>query len=270
MSINRPLRILHLEDEPDFSNLVQSLLEKEGLKAELTLVSTREEFEKALSTDEFDLILADYLLPSCNGLEALSLARMSCPQKPFLLVSGTISDHAAIESLKAGATDYVLKMLPERLVPAIRRAAEEAEERRQRRRIETELVRREKYFRTLTENALDIVTVLSKESVFLYNSPSIERVLGHDPKNLTGKIAFDFVHADDLPRVWEGFATGLQHPERTIKLEFRFRHADGSWRYLEAVGQNRLGEEIAAIVVNSRDITDRKTAEECLRESEKQ
>jgi PAS domain S-box-containing protein len=271
MSINKPLRILHLEDEPDFADLVRSLLAKEGLKAELTLVATREEFEKALSKDDFDLILADYLLPSCNGLEALSLARKSCPQKPFLLVSGTIGDQAAIESLKAGATDYVLKMLPERLIPAIRRAAEEAEEKRQRRRIETELVRREKYFRTLTENALDIVTVLSKEGAFLYNSPSVQRVLGHDPKNLNGKIAFDFVHPDDVAHVQEGFETGLQHPERTITLEFRFHHEDGTWRYLEAVGQNRLGEpDIAAVVVNSRDITDRKSAEESLREGEKQ
>ena len=271
MSINKPLRILHLEDEPDFSDLVRSLLEKDGLKVDLTLVATREEFEQALLKDDFDLILADYLLPSCNGLEALSIARKTCPQKPFLLVSGTIGDQAAIESLKAGATDYVLKMLPERLVPAIRRAAEEAEERRQRRRIETELVRREKYFRTLTENALDIVTVLSIDGAFLYNSPSVQRVLGHDPKNLTGKISFDFVHPDDIAHVREGFETGLQHPERPITLEFRFRHADGTWRYLEAVGQNRLGEpDIAAIVVNSRDITDRKTAEQCLRESEKQ
>jgi len=271
MSINKPLRILHLEDEPDFSDLVRSLLEKEGLKAELTLVSTRQEFERALSNDQFDLILADYLLPSYNGLEALTLAQKSCPQKPFLLVSGTIGDQAAIESLKAGATDYVLKMLPERLVPAIRRAAEEAEEKRQRRRVETELVRREKYFRTLTENALDIVTVLSKEAVFLYNSPSVERVLGYDPKHLTGKFAFDFVHPEDIARVRVGFETGLKHPERTITLEFRFRHSDGAWRYLEAVGQNRLAEpEIAAVVINSRDITDRKRAEESLRESETQ
>jgi PAS domain S-box-containing protein len=271
MSINKPLRILHLEDEPDFADLVRSLLAKEGLKADLTLVATREEFEEALTKDEFDLILADYLLPSCNGLEALGLARKTCPQKPFLLVSGTIGDQAAIESLRAGATDYVLKMLPDRLVPAIRRAVEEAEERRQRRRIETELVRREKYFRTLTENALDIVTVLSKEGGFLYNSPSVQRVLGHDPKNLIGKVAFDLVHPEDVAHVREGFETGLQHPERTITLEFRFRHADGTWRYLEAVGQNRLEEpHIAAVVVNSREITDRKKTEESLRESEKQ
>src|SRR3954470_11706551 len=156
MSKNKSLRILHLEDEPDFSDLVRALLQKEGLKAELTLVTSRKEFERALSEEDFDLILADYLLPSYNGLDALSAARKTCPQKPFLIVSGTIGDQAAIESLKAGATDYVLKMLPERLVPAIRRAAEEAEEKRQRRKVETELVRREKYFRSLTENALDI------------------------------------------------------------------------------------------------------------------
>lgn len=271
MSINKPLRILHLEDEPDFSDLVQSLLEKEGLKSEFTLVATREEFEKALVGQDFDLILADYLLPSYNGLEALSMVRRSCPEKPFLLVSGTIGDQAAIESLKAGATDYVLKMLPERLVPAIRRAAEEAEEKRQRRRVETELVRREKYFRTLTENALDIVTVLSKEATFLYNSPSVQRVLGYDPKNLTGKIAFNFVHPEDVDRVRQGFEMGLLNPERAITLEFRFQHSDGTWRYLEAVGQNRLAEpEIAAVVINSRDITDRKEAEESLREGEKQ
>src|SRR5437660_196112 len=115
MSKNKPLRILHLEDEPDFSDLVRSLLEKEGLDAELTLVATREEFKKALAKGEFDLILADYLLPSYDGLEALNAAQEICPQKPFLIVSGTIGDQAAIESLKAGATDYVLKMLPERL-----------------------------------------------------------------------------------------------------------------------------------------------------------
>src|SRR6266404_9041632 len=231
-SMKKPLRILHLEDDPDFSALVRALLEREAIPVELCVVSTRADFEKALSGGNFDVILADYLLPEYNGIEALRCARTKCPQKPFLLVSGTIGDQAAIESLKAGATDYVLKMLPERLIPAIRRAAEEAEEKRQRRRIETELVRREKYFRTLTENALDIVTVLSKEGAFLYNSPSVQRVLGHDPKNLNGKIAFDFVHPDDVAHVREGFETGLQHPERTITLEFRFHHEDGTWRYL--------------------------------------
>src|SRR5438105_9175707 len=164
--MTKRLRILHLEDDPDFSALVRALLEKEAIAAELEGVSTRSDFEAALAGGNFDIILADYLLPEYNGIEALRCARQQCPQIPFLLVSGTIGEQAAIESLKSGATDYVLKILPERLVPAIRRAAEEAKERAQLRKVETELIRREKYFRTLTENALDVVTVINREGRF--------------------------------------------------------------------------------------------------------
>jgi len=115
--MNKRLRILHLEDEPDFSNLVQSLLANEGFEADLVLVSSRPEFEAALAQDDFDIILADYMLPAYDGLQALKFARQTCPQTPVLLVSGTIGEQAAIESLRAGATDYVLKMWPERLAP---------------------------------------------------------------------------------------------------------------------------------------------------------
>ena len=145
--MNQRLRILHLEDEPDFCDLVHSLLEKEGLDNELAIACTRAEFEQAVERQDFDLILADYHLPDYDGTAALKLAKEKCPQIPFLLVSGTIGEQAAIESLKAGATDYVLKMWPDRLAPAVRRAVEEAEEKRTRRRVETELIQRERHFR---------------------------------------------------------------------------------------------------------------------------
>ena len=89
--------------------------------------------------------------------------REKYPHLPFILVSGTIGEQAAIESLKAGATDYLLKQNPDRLPSAVRRAVQEAEERARRREAETELVRREKYFRTLTENSLDVLVILSRE-----------------------------------------------------------------------------------------------------------
>ena len=145
--MNERLRILHLEDEPDFSDLVHSLLEKEGLDSELSVVSCRAEFEQAVERQDFDLILADYHLPDYDGTAALKLAKQKCPEVPFLLVSGTIGEQAAIESLKAGATDYVLKMWPDRLAPAVRRAVQEAEEKKQRRKIETELIQRERHLR---------------------------------------------------------------------------------------------------------------------------
>lgn len=269
--MRKPLRILHLEDDPDYRDLVHSLLEKEGFEVESVLAGNRAEFEAALEPDRFDIILADYLLPAYSGLEALCAARQRCPETPFLLVSGTIGEQAAIESLRTGATDYVLKHWPERLVPAVTRAVQEAEERRQRRRIETELTRREKHFRALTENALDVLTILSPGGLFLYNSPSVTRVTGYEPKDLTGQSAFGLIHPEDLPRVLQGFDRGLRHPDQTVTLEFRFRHRDGSWRYLEAVGQSRLDDkEIAGIVVNSRDVSDRKRAETELLQSEQQ
>ena len=268
--MNRPLRILHLEDDPDYCDLVRSLLAKEGFEVEVVLVKNRAEFEAALVAEKFDIILADYMLPSYNGLEALRAAREKCPETPLLLVSGTIGELAAIESFKSGATDYVLKQWPERLVPTVRRAVEEAEERKRRRQVETELVRREKHFRALTENALDILSILDHQGAFTYNSPSLRRVMGYEPKDLAGQSAFALIHPEDLPSVLKGFDYGLKNPDRTVTLDFRFRHRDGSWRHLEAVGQSRMDDpEIAGVVVNSRDISDRKQMEAGLRESEK-
>ena len=211
--MNRPLRILHLEDEPDYSDLVRSMLEKEGVQFELVLVSNQADFEAALAGQKADVILADYMLPDYDGIQALKAVRARDLETPFLLVSGTLGEQAAIESLRCGATDYVLKHWPERLVPSIIRAVREAEERSQRRRIETELVRREKYFRTLTENALDIVTCLNGEGLFLYNSPSVGRVLGYEPKDLAGQSIFSFVHSEALPDVSRAFEYALKHPD---------------------------------------------------------
>ena len=271
MSMKKDLRILHLEDDPDFSDLVQSLLEQEGFEVDRQLVHNLADLEAALSAREFDAVLADYMLPTCNGLEALQCARQKCPDIPFLLVSGTIGEQAAIQSLKSGATDYVLKLWPERLGPAVRRAVQEADEKRQRQRVETELVRREKYFRTLTENALDIVTVLNRGGLYLYNSPSVEGVLGYGPAELIGRDAFSFIHPDDSGVVRGAFEQACKNPDRPVRVEFRFRHQDGSWRYLEGVGQSYLEDPaIGGVVINSRDISDRKRAELELRASENQ
>ena len=269
--MNKRLYILHLEDEPDFAELVRSMIEQDDLGAEVKQVNTRETFEAALETDSFDVILSDFHLPSFTGLDALAIVKKKCPHTPFILISGTIGEQAAIESLKAGATDYLLKQQPERLASAIRRAVEEAEERAKRHEAEIELARREKYFRTLTENSLDILSILSQQGNFLYVSPSIEHVLGYTPEELRGQNAFAHVHPEDLPRALEALQSGIDHPDRTFKVQLRYQRKDGEWRQLETVGRNRLQDpETTGIVINSRDVTDRWRAEEDVRSSEKQ
>ena len=269
--MSKPLRILHLEDDPDFAELVRTLLQQDKLEAELKRVVTRAEFEAALDSEEFDVILSDFRLPRFTGLEALAFVRKEYPDAPFILLSGTIGEHAAIDSLKAGATDYVLKHNPERLASAVRRAAQEAVERAKRRQVETELVRREKYFRTLTENSLDILCILSREGQFLYASPSIERVLGLSPEELHGTDSFLRVHPEDLALVRGTLQEAIENPDRTAKVQFRYQQKDGTWKRMELIGQNRLSDpDIGGLVTNWRDVTDRWRAEEELRRSEKQ
>src|SRR5256885_63843 len=134
--MNFPLRVLHLEDDARDTELVQAALEGEGIQSELTRVERDEDFLAALKLRRFDLILADYTLPSFDGLSALRIAQQHLPDVPFIFVSGTLGEDVAIEALKTGATDYVLKTRLARLGPAVNRALSEARERADRKRAE--------------------------------------------------------------------------------------------------------------------------------------
>src|SRR5688572_28765745 len=123
----RPLRLLLLEDNPDDAFLIGRKLATELSHGKVTHVTTKAEFSAALKAGGWDLILSDYMLRAFDGLSALALARELSPNVPFLFLSGMVGDEVAVESLKAGATDYVLKDRPARLVPAIERALKEAE-----------------------------------------------------------------------------------------------------------------------------------------------
>jgi DNA-binding NtrC family response regulator len=144
--MNRPLHILHLEDEPDFAELVSTMLLEDSLSVKISRVGDKKAYVEALEAEKYDLILSDYHLPSFTGLDALALAKKKCPETPFILISGTIGETAAVESLKAGATDYLLKQKPERLPSAVRRAVEEAAERVKLRETEAELARGKNIF----------------------------------------------------------------------------------------------------------------------------
>src|SRR5215813_4138073 len=133
---NSPLRILHLEDDRSDAELVQAVLETEGVLSHVTRVETLADFVASLEQGGFDIILADYTLPSFDGLSALKIAHAKCPDVPFIFVSGTLGEEVAIEALKIGATDYLLKERLSRLAPSIRRALREVEGRAERKRVE--------------------------------------------------------------------------------------------------------------------------------------
>ena len=138
----------------------------------------------------------------------------------------------------------------------------------ERSRTEDVLRRSEEHFRSLIENASDIVTIVGENGVFRYASPSVHRVLGYEPRELLERNAFDYVHPDDIPAVGETLARAIQSPGSPQAAEFRFRERDGSWRVLEAVGQARVGPDNSAqLIVNARDVTERRRQERALREN---
>lgn len=139
-----PYSFLHVEDDPLDAEFVRAQLEEAGLPCVIRHVATREEFRQALADKEPDLILCDYNLPGFGGLEALGMAQEIGPHIPFIFLSGGIGEHLAVECLHLGATDYVLKGSPARLVPAVRRALEEARVRRAKENAERELAHGEK------------------------------------------------------------------------------------------------------------------------------
>ncbi len=138
------LHILHLEDDANDAMLVQLALEAGGIGVVITRVQIREEFEAALATGVIDVVLSDYSLPGFDGLAALEFVRTHWPNVPFILVTGTMGEERAIDALKSGATDYVLKARLARLVPAVRRAMQEVEAQAERRRLQAQFIEGQK------------------------------------------------------------------------------------------------------------------------------
>ena len=187
-TVNPPLHILHLEDNPADAMLVRDQLANDELAAEVRHASNRDEFLRALEEGSWDLVLADYKLPDYNGLEALKVVRKKFHNLPFILMSGTIGEQAAIESLKAGATDYILKHNRDRLPAAVRRAVAEAAERARREAAEEDLRRSEKQYRLLFQGNPHPMWVFDLETLAILevNEAAMQHY-GYSPRGISAR-----------------------------------------------------------------------------------
>ena len=137
--MEKPVRILYLEDNPTDAELVRARLAAEGIDCEIVCVQTSTDYVSAIDQGGWALIISDFTLPAYDGMSALALAHTKRPDTPFIFFSGTVGEEAAIDALKKGASDYVLKPRPARLVSAVKRALREAEERAERKKLEEQL-----------------------------------------------------------------------------------------------------------------------------------
>src|SRR2546425_9327800 len=231
------VRILHLEDDDMDAELIEATLGA-GVDCELRRVVTRTEYLAALEEGGFDVILADYALPSFSGPAALTAARALRPELPFIFLSGTLGDERAVDTLKAGATDYVLKDHLSRLVPVVRRALEEASQRAARRQAENALATSQKFLQRVIDATPHVVFVFDLPARrILYVNRQVASVLGYTPRELL-ELGVDMlstvIHPDDASRVDDLLARlGAAHDDEVIDYELRVRDPKGSWRSLQ-------------------------------------
>jgi PAS domain S-box-containing protein len=265
-----PLRILLLEDDARDAELVQELLELDKFVCEITRVEDRPGFLAALERGGMDLILADYTLPSFDGLSALKLTIGIRPDVPFIFVSGTLGEEVAIEALKIGATDYILKTRISRLVPSIHRALREARERAERKRAEEALQRSETYLaeaQRLSRTGSFGWNVTSGE---IYWSEETFRIFGYEPQT---KPTVELVIARTHPEEREFVRQTIERAstERSaFDREHRLKMPDGSVKYIRVVARPATGDESGDLLFVGAitDITERKLSNQALRESE--
>jgi two-component system, cell cycle sensor histidine kinase and response regulator CckA len=187
------LRILHLEDNLMDADLVQLKLQAGGLSCSVKRVESRADFRVELEQKRYDLIISDFTLPAFDGRSALEMARQICPEVPFIFVSGTIGEEVAVECLKLGATDYVLKDRLTRLVASVQRAMREAQDRAERR--QAELKVREQA--ALLDQATDAIFVRDLKQHITFWNKGAERVYGWTAAEALGKRAAELLYRED-------------------------------------------------------------------------
>lgn len=257
-----PLRVLHIEDSENDQKLLAHYLESAGYDLTIHRVETREEMVSVLAEDEFDVIISDHRLPIFSGPDALQVMQEIGLDLPFIVVSGTVGEAAAVDTMKAGAHDYVMKDNLARLVPAIEREMQDAQERRERRRAAAALHESEHRFRTMADSAPMLLWMTDADGHYAYvNKPWLDftrRTLAQE----TGAGHRDRIHPSDLEIYNAAYnAAAAQH--NPFQIEYRMQRHDGQWRWMLDTGTPRFHEDgsFAGYIGTCIDLTDRKVAE---------
>ena len=189
--MGKPLRVLLVEDSPDDALLIAQHLRKGGFEVVVRRVDDSASLAQALAESQWDVILCDHNLPGFNSTHALGLAKTHCPDTPFIIVSGSIGEDVAVEAMKAGAQDYLMKSNLTRLVPAVERELAEAVDRRQRLHAEKALLAQDEEFRIGREIQQHLFPPISP------NLPGFDIAGASNPATATGGDYFDYIPMPD-------------------------------------------------------------------------
>lgn len=263
------IHVLLVEDEEAHAELIKRSFESQEDVIQLTVAKSLHEAQESLAEEIPDLAIVDLFLPDGRGLELLDEEKEN--DYPVVIMTSHGDEEVAVEAMKAGALQYVVKSeialteLPHKVETALRQWGHIVE----RKQAEEAMKASEEHFRSLIENALDIILVVNEAGIIQYASPSFERILGYAGDERVGRSFFDLVHEDDLEALGAVVEKAFSEPPTGHRV-YRHRHRDGSWRFLEAVGSSYVdsnGDRRG--VINSRDVTDRQKAQDAQHELEK-
>ena len=266
--MNKKIKILHLEDSVNDSELICATIEKGKIEYEYFLAENEKEYLRILVNEKIDIILCDYNLPEYNGIDALNVAREKYSFTPFIFVSGTMGEDVAIEAILNGATDYVLKNNLIRLVPAINRALSEHELAIHNKLAEEALKVSEAKYRRLFESAKDGILILDADTGMIVDvNPFLVEMLGYSHNAFMGKAIWDIGLFKDLFYNKEHFCE-LKKKEFIRYDDLPLETFDGHKINVEFISNVYNVDGKKVIQCNIRNISERKQAEELLYSSQ--
>ncbi|MCW0481165.1 PAS domain S-box protein [Gaoshiqia sediminis] len=272
MQTNQTVRILLAEDVLTDAEIVKREIRKFLPQAVFERVQTREDFHQALGQIKPDLILSDYNMPAFTGLDALKITLDVCPEVPVIIVTGSINEETAVDCLKAGAVDYVLKESLKRLGPAVMQALDQKEVKVQRRVAEERLRESEERFRRLAENAQDMIYrfELYPHIQCTYMSPASLYITGYAPEEYYADpdLVFKYVHPDDLPVLKRMI---FEEENIRIPITLRYFRKDGGliWKEQRNIPIYDEAGKLVALEGIARDVTQQKQNEQKLLQSDR-
>ncbi len=260
--MRRQIKVLLVEDMVEDAEMLLREMRVKGLDVVSRRVDTGADYEEALATFAPDLILSDYTLPGFDGTDALQIAGSSRPDTPFIFVSGTIGEERAIQALKQGAVDYVLKENRARLVPAIERALREADDRDARRWAQRELEESEERFRFAMHFSSVGMALVAPDGRWLGVNPALCDIVGYSENELLATDVQSITYPDDRDADRDQVRRMLDREIATYQANKRYVRKDGRvvWTQLSGSLVWLQSGEPHYFIYQIQDITDRVNA----------
>ena len=260
--MEKHLKILILEDNLSDADLIQRLLKKEIQSCEFCLATTKIGFVNALTAFSPEIIISDYSLPQFNAAEALKITRQWSLHIPFILVTGTVSEEIAVNMIKSGADDYILKDRLKRLPAAIAAAVKQRETEIEKKKKNEEIKENEKKYRNLVERISDVFIALDVNWQFSYANKKAEELFNKPMGYLIGKDIWSLLNEDDNTVFFDPYHLAMQNQENLYLKHYSATF--GKWL------ETNIYPSPSGISVYFRDITKQKESEENLKALEKE